>query len=458
MNTLLVLLPIIVALACFVIALDWRSPLLFAYRSQVFTGLIVAPLVLVLIQILTLWLLRGERPALRVGRWMGLVVASLALIVTLAVEARFRWERHQVLHADPTELEQVGRHVILGFSDPKEVQELVKRRAVAGLYLTSRNIQGKSVAEIRREIDSLQRIRQAQGLPRLWIASDQEGGIVSRMSPPLVYQPPLSEVAGRYLDPTERKDAVVSYAGVQGRGLATLGVNLNFAPVVDVNHGIVNPDDQYSRIHQRAISDDPEVITQVTRWYCAALENAGVRCTLKHFPGLGRVFEDTHRGSADLTTTISELSETDWVPFRTLMRETHAFTMLGHARLTQIDPDLPVSLSPAVISGLIRGQWKYDGVLITDSFSMLAVYYSSLGMTGGSIAALNAGVDLILISFDPDQYYRVMYALLLANRHGKLDRDALQQSDRRLAHAIKSMKPTRQVSLNRPPVPPEGRN
>ncbi len=163
-----------------------------------------------------------------------------------------------------------------------------------------------------------------------------------------------------------------------------------------------------------------------------------MRCTLKHFPGLGRVFEDTHRDHASLTTSVAELSRTDWLPFRALMNQGPTFTMLGHPRLTAIDKERPVSMSAPVIAGLLRAQWKYDGVLITDNFSMLAVYRSSSGIDNGSIEALNAGVDLILVSYDPDQYYRVMYALLKADREGRLDREVLQRSDERLALAVRS--------------------
>ena len=225
----------------------------------------------------------------------------------------------------------------------------------------------------------------------------------------------------------------------KGGNSQKLGINLNFAPVVDLNHQVVNPNDRYTRIFQRAISSDPAVVAQVAAWYCAALEESGVRCTLKHFPGLGRVFEDTHLAHANLATSLTELASTDWVPFRALMSQSRAFTMLGHVRLTAIDSEHPVSMSSSVIAGMLRGEWKYDGVLITDNFSMMAVYRSSAGMDNGSIEALNAGVDLILISWDSDQYYRVMYALLKADEQGRLNREVLQRSDQRLERAMQSI-------------------
>jgi beta-N-acetylhexosaminidase len=277
-------------------------------------------------------------------------------------------------------------------------------------------------------------------LPRLWIATDQEGGIVSRLSPPLTRLPALSEIVERHTDTVQRQQAVREFAATQGRELADLGVNLNFAPVVDLNYQVINPKDRYTRIFERAISGDPSIVAQVAGWYCAALEDAGVRCTLKHFPGLGRVFEDTHRAHANLDTSVSELMETDWLPFRALMTQSNSFTMLGHVRLTAIDKERPVSMSTPVVAGLLRARWKYDGVLITDNFSMLAVYRSSDGIENGSVEALNAGVDLILVSYDPDQYYRVMHALLKADHQGRLDRQVLQRSDERLARAVRSVR------------------
>ena len=428
------------ALAVVPVALDWRSPVLVDIRPWALMGLIVVTLILILAET---WALHTREPGQRMFKVLsalGLLAAAFALITTLALEARFHWVRHQVLQADADRLEKLGRHVIVGYRDLRELQELVRLRAIAGIFLSTHNVRGKDVAEVRQDIRSLQNQRREQRLPRLWVATDQEGGVVSRLSPPLTRLPALSEIVESYPEMPQREDAVRQYALTQGRELAGLGVNVNFAPVVDINHQIANPNDRLTRINQRAISSDPAVVAQVASWYCAAMEDVGVRCTLKHFPGLGRVFEDTHLGCADLGTSVAELTDSDWVPFRMLMRRSGAFTMLGHVRLTALDPKRPASLSAAVIAGLLRDQWKHDGVLITDNFTMMAVYRSSEGIDKGSIEALNAGVDLILVTYDPDQYYRIMYALLNAGENGKLDRNALNESDRRLERAISGIR------------------
>jgi beta-N-acetylhexosaminidase len=118
------------------------------------------------------------------------------------------------------------------------------------------------------------------------------------------------------------------------------------------------------------------------------------------------------------------------------MRRHDIIVMLGHARLTAVDAARPVSFSQPVVHGLLRTDWGYDGLLITDDFSMGAVTRSADGIGGGSVEALNAGVDLILVSYDPDQFYMVMYALIRAARASILRTDALGHSDQRLANAL----------------------
>ncbi|WP_041286773.1 glycoside hydrolase family 3 N-terminal domain-containing protein [Desulfomonile tiedjei] len=439
MKIFLAALNLLIVLALLPLAWDWRAPFLPTVRHLLFMGLVAMPLLVIVIEF---WLLRSSRPehrALRVLSASGLLVAVVVLITSITLEGHFRWVRHQVLHANPAALEKLGRHFIVGYRDIGELRRLIKLKAISGVFVTSTNVNGKSPADIQNVIRSFQNQRKEQLQPPLWIATDQEGGSVSRLSPPLSRLPFLGDIVKRTSDVALLERNIRQYAGQQGQELAEVGVNLNFAPVVDLNFNIINPDDKYTRIFQRAISNDPTTVAQVAAWYCEALDEHGVRSTLKHFPGLGRVYEDTHLDHADLTTSLEELTRTDWMPFLHLMKKSRAFVMLGHARLTAIDKERPVSMSPKVIAGLIRGTWKHDGVLITDNFSMLAVYRSKIGMDNGSIEALNAGVDLILISYDPDQYYRVMYTLLQADKEGKLDQDILKQSDRRLERAIRAL-------------------
>ncbi len=422
---------LLLILALLPFALDWRSPLLASVRPWALTVLIAVPAAIAAFEI---WNERRSQSAgkfVRPLRLATLAAALLVLLTTLGLEARFHWIRSQVLTADAHDVEMIGRHVIVGFRDPDELRKLVEQRAIAGVFLAPRNVRGKDIAQVRQEIDALQLIRRRQGLPPLWIAADQEGGAVSRLSPPLTRFPSLADLVASHPDTAARQAAVRQYALAQGSELAAVGVNLNFAPVIDLNFHNRISGDRYTHIDQRAIASDPEIVRDVAAQYCAALRDAGVLCTLKHFPGLGRVVNDTHMGSADLDASLAELMVTDWVPFRALMGRS-IVTMLSHARLTAIDRAHPTSFSRPVID-ILRHEWNYDGVLITDDFSMGAVYESPDGIAGASVKALDAGVDLILISYDTDQYFEVMRGLLLAVADGRLRPLDLQASDRRLA-------------------------
>jgi beta-N-acetylhexosaminidase len=426
----LTLLRLLLALVALLGARFHRLPLLVVGRGWLLAGLLVLP------SLLVVWeLLRRRKPDGRWRRRLGLVAlttAAVALATTTAIEGRFQWMRRSVLAAEPERLARLGSHLMVGYQSPDEVRMLIGKRAIAGVFITARNVVGKDAPAIRREVASFQQARSAGDAP-LFIAADQEGGPVSRLSPPLHRQGPPSN-----LDEPCRRDAAAcdqlasAYGEFQGIGLAELGVNLNFAPVVDLDHRVNNPDDRFTRIRQRAISSDPAVVTRAADAYCRGLDRAGVRCTLKHFPGLGRVWGDTHLAAARLDATPAELVRSDWAPFRALMQTPGRFTMLAHVTLTALDPDQPVSLSRRVVGGLLRGEWGHEGPLVTDDFSMMAIHRSRSGAGGAAVEALNAGVDLILVSYDTDLYYPVMYALLRADREGRLDPAALRRSKARL--------------------------
>ncbi|MBE9607873.1 glycoside hydrolase family 3 N-terminal domain-containing protein [Chitinilyticum piscinae] len=333
------------------------------------------------------------------------------------------------MKTDPDHAQAIGSHLIAGYTDEAELRELIARGLIGGVFITRRNVEGMDAADIRTLIASWQALRREHGLPPLVIATDQEGGLVSRLSPPLDFQPALGKVL---LGSQDIAKAAEQYGTQQGRGLAQLGITLNFAPVIDLDHGIRNPDDRYSKISQRALASTPAAVTTAAAAYCHGLRQQGVQCTYKHFPGLGRVFEDTHADSASITTPLPELQTSDLQPFRTLM-QADSVTMLAHARLAALDAELPASSSPAVIGKLIRQDWAYQGLLITDDLSMAGAREQPGGIEAGSVRALNAGVDWLLVAWDPALVYPVLDALLVAQANGTLDQGALARSRQRLA-------------------------
>jgi beta-N-acetylhexosaminidase len=424
--------------------LGWhiRNPALAEVRPWPLIGALVLGLALVLAAFTLTRFQSISRQQSRFFAGVTIAAACAALAVAPLVELGFQWDRFTVRRADPERIASLGQHLIVGFNTDAEITALVERRAIGGIFIRRHNVAGLSAAQISGKIETLQTIRRRQGLPPLWIATDQEGGPVARLSPPLPEQPTLREAIGDAETIEVRRARVTGYARLQADGLASLGVNLNFAPVVDLDWGIVNPNDKYTKINRRVIARDPGVVGDIASAYCAALWTRGVACTLKHFPGIGRVFEDTHRQAAELDTPLSELESTDFVPFRRVLGDTNsaAVLMLSHVTVPALDKDNPVSRSAAVVRDYIRGTWGFNGIIVTDDMCMGAIYESWAGIGRSSVASLNAGVDLVLIAWDSAQFYPVMAALLRAQDKGQMNADVLTASKRRLASAIRALK------------------
>lgn len=357
----------------------------------------------------------------------------LLWLVTISIiatnkEMAFHLQQYRVINSEVKRLQEFGKHFIIGYLQLEDILPLVSKGAIGGIFITQRNVAGKTMAAIQQEICTLQTIQQSLGLPPLIVAADQEGGVVSRLSPPLTALPALSTLVAKSVSLTELQAAVKNYAEIQGQELANLGVNVNLSPVVDLQvTRQANLTDLHSLISERAIAADPIIVAQVALTYSQTLAQYGVISTLKHFPGLGSVSEDTHYFSADLNTPVAILEKQDWVPFKYVLKNLDIFMMLSHVKLTSLNSKQPVSLSYSVVQQFLREQWQHDGILITDDFNMRPIY--SNGIESAVITALNAGVDLMLLSYDGAQYYRAMDALLQANH---LNLSQLRNSQRRL--------------------------
>lgn len=373
------------------------------------------------------------------GCWSGaagkvlVVLWCLVPLSVLAAHLRFEWRKRDVLHTEASIAHRLGRHFIVGYTSFDEVAVLAEKGLIAGVYVTRRNLRGRNAEALRAEISSLQARRRAASLPPLIVAADQEGGIVSHLAPVLTELPALATLANLPTDLRERM--AEEYGRIHGRELAALGVNLNFAPVLDLR-----PENKITRfdfntlIGRRAISGDPARVAAVALPYIRGLETSGVGATVKHFPGLGRVRGDTHHFSADLETDIDELEASDWRPFRQALAGSRAALMVGHVRLTGVDPDRAASHSRKVIDGIVRRKWNFQGVVVTDDLVMGAIYQHDV--CSAVAEALNAGVDLLLVAFDGAQFYRLFACAKAAAGKGKLDPAMLGQSEVRLKRLL----------------------
>ena len=376
------------------------------------------------------------------GRWL-LALWFLPPLAMLSAQASFEGTKRSVLRTEPLLAQNLGRHFVVGYSEFDEVAQLAEKGLIAGIYVGKGNVGQRRPAVIKAEIAALQARRRKVGLPPLMVAADQEGGVVSHLSPPLTRLPPLASLAS--LSPEARVKKAEEFGRTHGRELASLGVTMDFAPVLDLKPKARRTGvDLNTMISERAISDNPALVAEIASAYVRGLEATGVSATVKHFPGLGRVRGDTHLVSADLDTPVDELEASDWRPFKDVLANSKAELMIGHVGLTAVDPGRPASHSKAVIDGIIRKQWNYQGVIITDDLVMGAVYGRNI--CTAVVEALNAGVDLLLVAFDSTQFYRIFACAADAAAQNKLDPDMLRASEARLDRAFP------RVTLTSPPA------
>lgn len=415
------------ALVLLFVGFNKNDPYLISLRG---TGTIAVFALGIIVAIMLIWR----------GYWRGssrilVLLWCLVPLSVLAAHLRFEWRKHDVLRTEASVADMIGRHFMVGYSSFEEVAVLAEKGLIAGVYVSRRNLRGRSAEALRSEIAALQARRRAANLPPLIVAADQEGGIVSHLAPALTELPSLATLADLPADLRDRMAA--EYGRIHGRELAALGVNLNFAPVLDLR-----PEKKLTRfdfntlIGRRAISGDPAKVTDVALPYIQGLEAFGVGATVKHFPGLGRVRGDTHHFSADLAADVDELEATDWRPFRQALAGSQAALMVGHVRLTAVDPDRAASHSRKVIDGIIRRKWNYQGVVVTDDLVMGAIYQNDV--CNAVLVALNAGVDLLLVAFDGTQFYRIFACAAAAAGKGRLDPAMLEQSAARLRRLLPS--------------------
>jgi beta-N-acetylhexosaminidase len=257
-------------------------------------------------------------------------------------------------------------------------------------------------------------LRAAAGDRTILVGVDQEGGIVTRLSPVHGFPPVVSEAdIGR---------GTVVRARTWGRGIArtlsTAGINLNFAPVVDLN---VNPRSPAIGALDRSFSADPNVVVEMATAEIAAHRAVGVRTTLKHFPGIGSSTANTDFGVADVTRT---WTRRELEPFQRLIQAgTADVIMAGHVVNGQLDAAHPASLSKAVVTDLLRGELGWTGPVVTDDLQAAAID-TAFGFDEAIALALEAGNDLLLLAnqqrYDPRIVGTAIDAVVAAVKAGRI--------------------------------------
>ena len=322
--------------------------------------------------------------------------------------------------------EKVGQLIMVGFEGTRAnatIETHIRERFVGGVVLFSRNIQSpQQTAELTNELRQLASAT-ARQIP-LFIGIDQEGGWVIRLKEGATVLP--GNMALGATDSTALAEVAGEITAVE---LAAVGVNLNFAPVMDVNNNLDNP-----VIGRRSFGESPELVSRLGVPYIRGLQRKGVLATAKHFPGHGDTTVDSHFDLPTVNHDRERIHALELQPFRAAIDADVAAIMTAHIVYPAFDPDRPATLSPTILTNLLREELGFDGLLITDDMEMKAIddrYRSG----EAAVMAVEAGADIVMVLWTPTKQLEVFDALLSAVKSGRISQDRLDQSVKRILNS-----------------------
>jgi beta-N-acetylhexosaminidase len=324
-------------------------------------------------------------------------------------------------------MEQVaGQKLMLAFKGkenlPGEAVQAIRKYRPAGFSLF-RAWNVENPAQVLHLTRTLQQVAREEGLPPFLIAADQEGGQLMAIGEGTTPLP-----GNLALGAAGSTDLARKAGEVLGRELAAMGINVNYAPSCDVN---VNP--QNPVIGTRSFGEDPHSVAELASAMTAGIQSQGVAATAKHFPGHGDTSSDSHHGIPAVLHSLERLQRVEFQPFREVIRDEVRLVMTAHLALPAVSgrKDLPSTLSPAVMQGLLREQLGFEGVIISDALDMNAIQQGE-ALGEEAIRAAEAGCDLLLLTTEPADHERVYQSLLQAIRSGRLQPEKVAGSARRV--------------------------
>lgn len=300
-------------------------------------------------------------------------------------------------------------------------EQLLRRYHLGGVLYTSWSCNTISPRQIARLSNGIQRVtaHEGAGIPAL-VATDQEGGIVARVGSPATSFP------GNMALGAARSPAVArAVARVMGEELSAMGINQNLAPVADVNRDARNP-----VIGVRSYGSRPSLVSALTAAQVSGYQDgAGIASTAKHFPGHGDTDTDSHTGLPVIHHTRRQVEQLDLAPFRAAIRAGVLAIMTAHIQVPALDDSgRPATLSKPILTGVLRRDLGFQGVIVTDALTMAGVR-SAVGDDSVPVAALQAGADVLLMPPDIGVAYN---AVLRAVHTGEIKEARIDRSVRRI--------------------------
>ncbi len=337
--------------------------------------------------------------------------------------------------------QQAHRMIIAGFQGTSFEQDIRItdhiKKGLGGVILFDKDVAAKGAT---RNIQSPSQLKmlisnlQAASRQPLIIAIDQEGGKVCRLkSEKGFYCPPAAEILGEM----NNYDKTAQTAERNAGQLSNVGINLNFAPVADIN---TNPKNPVIGVLGRSFSSEPNAVTNNCRAVIESHRKFGVGCCIKHFPGHGSSRADSHKGFVDISDTWDAI---ELEPYKKMIAEGCVdAVMTAHVFNRNLDAEFPATLSKPIITGLLREELGFNGLVISDDMQMGAVA-DNYGFDFSIIKAINAGVDMLILSNnspahnDPMIVQRAVEMITEAVKDGRISRERLNESCKRIDDYLK---------------------
>ncbi len=321
-----------------------------------------------------------------------------------------------------------------GTSLNARTEELIVEQGIGGLILFERNY--KNPDQLRRLITDLQSlIANNATIPPLFISVDQEGGRVARLGEPFTQFPPMS-----CLGQANSDDLAYRFGLAMGREMRAVGVNMDYAPVLDVHS---NPDNPI--IGHRALNSDPGKVARLGAEVIRGFYDAGVIPVGKHFPGHGDTSQDSHLTLPRIERTRESLEQTELIPFAHAIGHGLEVIMTAHVVYPAWDAERPATFSRSIINDVLRNSLHFDGLIMSDDLEMQAIEdkLESIPELG-----TRAGIDVFLICHDLEKVNALQDSMIHGIESGKIPRANIEQSLARIFKVKKKLKVPRDDGLN----------
>ena len=319
--------------------------------------------------------------------------------------------------ASMSQTEKLGQMVMIGIQGTKVDDDslyMLHQFHMGGVILFDRNMD--SLEQVKQLTSDLQ--AQSNEKVPLFIGIDEEGGDVVRMAEKLTPPPSQKEIGA-----TGDIEQARTWAIKTAKSLKDMGINVNFAPVADVGSN-----------DKRSYSTDTNTVIDFVRAATKGYQQENIIYSLKHFPGIGKGKVDSHVDSSNIDVVKEVLMTEDIIPFKTIIDENDPndyFILVSHLKYPALDEEYPASLSSKIMTDLLRNEFGYKGIIITDDMEMSAVAnhndFRSIG-----VKAVKAGADIVLVCHEYEHQQEVYLGLLDAVNSGEISQERIDESVKRI--------------------------